>query len=315
MVLTRSAFAGAGSWKGTHGIFGMHLVEHPFFDPSHTAKLSRFSFDDLVIVLGSDIANSDSANVTETTLYQVRVDAASGTDESHEVKDAEVLVDPLGNGFYVASGQKLRTLSAVQEGPDQTGAKTGSAPFETAVLQHGAAPSGEGYEYAILVQSGKDGASTFRTAMSGDEPPYAVLRKDGTAHVVSHRGSGLRASVCFASVDDLEGVVLGADAPCLLMERREGETLELSVTDPDLHLYEGDDPDQFDADGNYTGRMTSYSRPWRRNESAASTVTLTLDGSWSCADDGVAASASGDTTTVEVTCQHAASRDLTFTLV
>ncbi len=315
MVLTRSAFAGAGSWKGTHGIFGMHLMEHPFFDPSHTAKLSRFSFDDLVIVLGSDIANSDSANATETTLYQVRVDAASGADDSREVKDAEVLVDPLGNGFYVASGQRLRTLSAVQEGPDQTGAKTGSAPFESAVLQHGSAPSDEGYEYAVLVQSGKDGASEFRAAMSGDEPPYAVVRKDGTAHVVTHRGSGLRASVCFASVDDLEGVVLGADTPCLLMEHLEGVTLELSVTDPDLHLYEGDDPDQFDGDGNYTGRMTSYSRPWRRDESMVSTVTLTLDGSWSCADDGVAVSVSGNTTTVEVTCQHAASRDLTFTRV
>lgn len=314
MVLTRSAFAGAGSWKGEHGVFGMHLMEHPFFDASHTAKLSRFSFDGIVIVLGSDISNSDSGRNTETTLYQVRIayGTATGEDSTRTLAKGEVLVDPLGNGYYLAKDQKVRTLSAEQTAPDQSGAKTATAPFATAVIPHGAAPDKEAYEYAILVQAGAKKAESFAAAMATDEPPYTVLRRDGTAHVIAHRDTAITASVCFEPVDDLPGVVTGADTPCLLMERPTDRALELSVTDPDLHLYEGDDADQFDAKGQYTGRMTSYSRPWRRNDSAPSWVTLTLDGVWSCDADDVEVDPSSGTTTLKVRCQHAASRDLTL---
>ncbi|WP_167133344.1 chondroitinase family polysaccharide lyase [Paramicrobacterium chengjingii] len=315
MVLTRSAFAGAGSWKGTHGVFGMHLMEHPFFDETHTARLSRFSFDDLIVVLGSDISNASANAETETTLYQVRVPdgSATGADSTQTLTEGTPLVDPLGNGYYVASGQKLRTISAAQSGPDQSGAKTGSAEYQTALLRHGTAPNSLGYEYAILVQAGEAKTREFTTKMTTDAAPYTVVRKDAAAHVVSHRGTAITASVCFSSVNDLTGMVTGTDTPCLLMEHVNGEKLELSVTDPDLHLYEGDDPDQFAADGTYEGRMTSYSRPWRANVSAESTVTLTLAGRWSCTAEGVTASVSGDATTLTVTCQHAASRDLTLT--
>lgn len=312
MVLTQSAFAGAGSWRGRHGIFGMHLMEHPYFDPTHTAKISRFSFDDVVIALGSDIRNSDGAHETETTLFQVR--RPDGTDadrdSSRDLEEGTTIVDPVGNGFYVAGEQTLRLIDAVQSAPDQSGEKSADAAFSTALLRHGSAPDQGDYEYAILVQSGKKKAHDFARRMATDHAPYTVERKDGRAHVVRHRDSGIRASVCFSSVDALDGTVTGVDAPCLLMEHRDGESLHLSVTDPDLHLYEGKDPDQFAEDGTYTGRMTSFSRPWKRNESKKSVLTLTLAGRWTCDQDGVRATHSHDRTTLRVTCRHAASRNL-----
>ena len=74
--------------------------------------------------------------------------------------------------------------------------------------------------------------------------------------------------------------VLAVDRPSLVMTRASDDGLMLAVTDPDLHLYEGRDPDQYDADGTFVGRVTSYSRPWRRNPSAPSTVRVTLAGIW-----------------------------------
>ncbi|UNK71278.1 chondroitinase family polysaccharide lyase [Microbacterium sp. H1-D42] len=312
MPLTKSAFGGAGSWKGTHGVFGMHLIEHPKFDPTHTAKISRFSFDDIVICLGSDIGNSDSSHETETTLYQVAVSPADadGSDGIADLAAGTGITDPHGNGFYVAGDQRLRRIRAVQSGPDQTDAQTAEAPYATAVLAHGTAPRDGGYEYALVVGVGAQGIAEFTTAMSGDRAPYAVMRKDSSAHVVSHRASGVTGAACFDSVDDLDEAVRSVDGPALLMWATVGPQLALSVTDPDLHLYTGEDADQYDADGVYVGDKTSFSRPWRRSPSAPSWRTIVLAGAWTCDAADVEVSSGSGTTTLRVQCRDAATRDL-----
>lgn len=315
MPLTRSAFGGAGSFQGEHGVFGMHLIEHPRFDPTHTAKVSRFSFDDVIVCLGSDIANDDPQHSTETTLFQVAVPTADGTDDATQLTQPTGVVDPLGNGFHLPAGQRLRRISAVQTAPDEKDTTTASVPYATALIDHGTAPRGAGYEYALLVGAGEQRTADFTARMSTDDAPYSVVRKDAAAHVVHHRDTGITGAVVFADLTDLDAAITAVDAPCLLMWRSDEQTLALSVTDPDLHLYEGDDPDQFAADGSYVGANTSYSRPWRRNTSAPSQITLTVPGRWSCAAEGVTARAAGDTTTITVTCRDGASRDLTLTAI
>lgn len=314
MPLTRSRFGGAGSWQGRHGVFGMHLMEHPKFDATHTAKLSRFSFDDLVVCLGSDIGNSDRAHDTETTLFQVALGgAAAGTDQRRALTADAGIADPLGNGYFVPAGQTLRRISAAQTGPDQGDKSTAAHPFETAVLDHGRAPSGADYEYAVLVGAGAQGVAGFTGLMAGDDAPYRVLRKDATAHVV--RAGDVTGAACFAAAQHLDELVRGLDTPGLLMWGREGQDLLLSVTDPDLHLYEGEDPDQFDSRGRYVGDKTSYSRPWRRNPSAPSVLTITLAGAWTCAEPHVSVQHRGGDTVLAVTCRDAQSRDLRLTAV
>lgn len=312
MPLTKSAFGGAGSWKGTHGVFGMHLIEHPKFDPSHTAKVSRFSFDDTVICLGSDVGNSDSSHETETTLYQVAVTSADadGSDDIADLAAGTGITDPHGNGFYVPPGQRLRRISAMQSGPDQTDAQTAEAPFATAVIAHGVAPRDGGYEYALVVGAGAQGIADFTSAMNGDEAPYTAMRKDSSAHVVSHRASGVTGAVCFAAVEELDEAVRSVDGPALLMWAVEGPHLVLSITDPDLHLYAGEDADQYDSDGDYLGDKTSYSRPWRRSPSAPSWRTIVLAGVWTCDAADVEVSSTSGTTTLRVQCRDAATRDL-----
>ncbi|MFJ4045585.1 chondroitinase family polysaccharide lyase [Microbacterium sp. NPDC089987] len=315
MPLTRSAFGGAGAFQGEHGIFGMHLIEHPKFDPTHTAKVSRFSFDDVIVCLGSDIANDDTRHTTETTLFQVAVPAADGTDGAAQLAEPTGIVDPLGNGFHLPAGQRLRRISAVQSAPDEKDTTTASVPYTTALIDHGTAPTGAGYEYALLVGAGEQRTADFTKRMGSDNAPYAVVRKDATAHVVHHRDTSVTGAVVFANATGIDETITAVDAACLLMWRSEQQMLALSVTDPDLHLYEGDDPDQFAPDGTYVGANTSYSRPWRRSASAPSRVSITLHGRWSCDADDVTVTPAGDTTRVTVTCRDGASRDLTMTAI
>ncbi|PKI93264.1 hypothetical protein CW368_03025 [Actinomycetales bacterium SN12] len=175
--------------------------------------------------------------------------------------------------------------------------------------------TGAGYEYALLVGAGEQRTADFTKRMGSDNAPYAVVRKAATAHVVHHRDTGVTGAVVFVNATGIDETITAVDAACLLMWRSEQQTLALSVTDPDLHLYEGDDPDQFAPDGTYVGANTSYSRPWRRSASAPSRVSITLHGRWSCDADDVTVTPAGDTARVTVICRDGASRDLTMTAI
>lgn len=343
MVLTESAFGGGGALEKQYGIFGMDLREHPFHDPSHRVRSSVFLFDDRAIALGSGISNTDPLHPTETTLFQVWIGARA---EKHvnswagEVNDmpysdnrklaqAAYLVDPVGNGFYVPAGQRLVQQRAAQTAPDQKGQTEGTANYATAVLDHGTAPDAAGYEYALVVQTTPAAMAEFTQAMaSADSAPYRVLRRDDGAHVVSDHATGVTGYVFFEPqqtvLETRSGIpgadaVAGVDRPALVMSRMSEVGLALSVTDPDLHLYEGKDPDQYDDDGTFVGRVTSYSRPWRRNPSAQSTVVVTLDGAWQlpggnrAVSEGISVKQEGGRTLLTVTCRDALSVGVVLT--
>lgn len=292
MVLSESSFAGSGSLEGRHGVFGMDLREHPNFDPSHRARTSVFCFDDRLVVLGSDIHNDDRRHVTQTTLFQDLLiagldptwDSAHGTasgplERVETLAEARVLVDAVGHGYYVPAGQRLVQQRRSVEAPDQTGTKSAAVPSAVAVLDHGSAPRGAGYEYAILVEAGQAGAAAFAASMRGERPAYTVLRKDAAAHIVADRATGVTGYVLFEKGQQLPGPVRGVNQPCLVMVREDGDELIVSVTDPDLRFSSGRDHDQYER-GRYVGKMTSYSRPWRNSPSKASHVVLKLAEKW-----------------------------------
>ena len=54
----------------------------------------------------------------------------------------------------------------------------------------------------------------------------------------------------------------------------------LSVCDPDLRLYAGLDPDQYDAAGTFVGHVSPFSRPWVTNRSRRGVLRVTLAGRW-----------------------------------
>ncbi len=339
MLLTDSAFGGGGSLGGEAGIFGMILHEHPFYDASYRNRNSVFLFGNRVVALGSDITNRDRKHPTQTTLFQNHLptpEAAQSASWEGSITDADYederklaadayLLDTVANGFYLPKGQRLIQQRHPQTAPDQSGNSEGTEDYSVAVLDHGAAPKSGSYEYALLVDTNVAEMKAFTAAMQDDSTaPYRVLSRDRALHAVHDRESGITGLVVFKGAKKIlprpTGIpsadhILAADRPCLIMSTVIDDQLRLSVTDPDLHLYQGKDPDQYDARGNFVGRVTSYSRPWKDNQSAPSHVLVTVKGRWRLAEpsEDMGVRTSGNDTVVDVRCQHAASVPVTLT--
>ncbi|MEU6075997.1 chondroitinase family polysaccharide lyase [Micromonospora sp. NPDC047074] len=322
MLLSDSRFAGAGSIGDRNGVFGMDLHEHPKYDESHRARKSVFLFDDRLVAIGTAITNTDGLHPTETTLFQTllpqtttpQYDGELGEIRAlpyREVRDLDRpvwMVDPQGIGYYLPAGQRLALTRATQTGPDEGDTGQGSADFATAWLDHGTAPDAKSYEYAMVIRADQDTMADFALRMADPgRAPYRVLRADEQAHVVWDRETGITGYVVFEPQDRLaEGRLAAVDTPSLLLTYHDDADLVVSVTDPDLRLYSGLDPDQYDSSGQFVGRVTSYSRPWRRSPSLPRPLRLTLHGRWQLTEEHprVTVESVSATTVLRVLCQH-----------
>ncbi|MEO7589442.1 MAG: chondroitinase family polysaccharide lyase, partial [Arachnia sp.] len=311
-LLTDSPVGGAGTLAGRATLFGMHLREHPTFNPTHTARISVLLVGDRILALGSDIRNDDTEHPTHTTLFQLTPETMRAP---HPLATgSNWAIDPAGNGYVVSHGS-MAARTAPQTGPDQDGTSPGEArDFALGWIDHGTQPTDGGYEYALLVGAGAEQTEAFATAMAGGEKPWLVTQRDLVAHVVSDRASGVSAHVVFEADADLveHSCVRRATRPCLVLLHGAGRIVSVSITDPDLHLYEGRDPDQYDDSGDHTGHYSSYSRPWRDTPSPPTSISVVLRGAWTIPQGrgtvgGPELATDGDDTRVTLITQHAAS--------
>lgn len=311
--LTESNFGGAGSLSGRATLFGMRLMEHPDYNDTHRAWISALLVGDRIIALGSGVQNDDGSHPTHTTLFQMTPETMS--QPKAVSTGSNWATDPAGNGYVVSLGE-MSARTKPQFGPHEDGKSEGTTRnYSLGWIDHGTAPENSGYDYAILIGAGREGTETFAATIAGEDKPYVVTQRDTTAHVVRDADSGVTAHVLFEADKDLgsDSAVRSATRPCLVLMHAAGETVSLSVTDPDLHLYEGKDPDQYDNDGNYTGDFSSYSRPWKTSPSPQTDISVVLRGLWTApvsparALTGVMLTPEGADTRITLTTQHAAS--------
>ncbi|MEU8569586.1 chondroitinase family polysaccharide lyase [Streptomyces pathocidini] len=303
MPLTDERFAGAHTIDGLGGMFAMRLHEHPKYEGTHRARVSAFLFEDRIVALGTGIGNRDAAHDTETTLFQTALPtrsaptyvndaAAPVTRFPYERPDFAVaeplwLVDDKGLGYYVPAGQRLGFQRTAQASRDNASDLPTTGDFATAWLRHGRAPRGARYEYAMVVRTTPARMAEFTARMRDPErAPYRVLGADETAHVVHDRGTGITGYAFFEptrrarkAVGDEAVAILGVDTPSMVLTHEDGDRLTLSVCDPDLRLYEGEDRDQYEH-GRYVGHFSPWSRPWLNNPSRPHTLRVTLRGRW-----------------------------------
>lgn len=193
------------------------------------------------------------------------------------------LRDAAGNVHFVLgeSVAGLRVTKSAQRSRSQDDTKDTEGDFALAWLDHGAAPENAGYAWAVLVHPSPVREKAFARALqSAAGAPFAILRRDDTAHIVRDRGTGILAAVCFEPVAGTGLEIAEVDRPALVMLRDDtgaGGRVVLSVCDPDLHLYEGEEPDQRAADGSQR-EVSIYSRAWIRSPGAPSAVRVTLGG-------------------------------------
>lgn len=277
MLYSDEAFAGGLSQQRTNGNFGMKLHEHDKYNGTHRARKSYHFIDGMIVCLGSDIENKNTEYPTETTIFQLAVTDKAGHDFWKEYRgEGKVWTDHLGTGYYVPVAARFEKNFPQYSRMQDTGKET-KGDWVSLVIDHGKAPEGGNYEYAVLPQ-----ADNAMMAKLADHPAYKVLQQDRNAHIVQSADDETVSYVLFETPQtELPGGLLQrADTSCLVMiHKASADKMRLTVAQPDLALYRGPSDEAFDKDGKRIERSI-YSRPWIDNESKEIPVTVTLKGSW-----------------------------------
>ena len=110
---------------------------------------------------------------------------------------------------------------------------------------------------------------------------YTVLRHDTKVHGVYDHKTEINAFAVFeqGKVDDF----ITDCSPAMVMYSANGEKITLSVSNPDLALYEGPSDDVYNEFMKRIERSV-YGREWIDNPCGETTVVLTLVGEWKIAD-------------------------------
>ena len=312
MLYSDEAFAGGLSQARLNGNFGMKLHEHDKYNGSHRARKSFHFFDGTIVCLGTDIENTNAEYPTETTVFQL----AAITPDVRKYWDAyqsdgQTYIDPNGVGYCLSKASMKSALfekNFPQVTVGERSTKPTSGDWVSLVLQHGKAPKGASYEYAVLPRTD---AATLKAFAK--KPTYKVLQQDRNAHIVRSLTDHLTSYVLFETPQVLpeEGLLQKADTSCLVMIRENKDKLLLTVSQPDLALYRGPSDEAFDKDGKRVERSI-YSRPWIDNDSKEIPVTVTLKGEWKVAGTPYCKLVSADKkqTVLRFTCREAASFDV-----
>lgn len=280
MLYSDEAFAGGLSQNGENGNFGMKLHEHDKYNGSLRARKSYHFLNGTIVCLGSDIENVNTDYPTETTVFQL----AATTPEFRSYWDAyqnngTSYLDPNGVGYYL-SKVTMKSAKFEKNFPQTTVGERSVKPttgnWVSLTLQHGKAPKGVSYEYAILPRT-----DAFTLKRFARNPDYKVLQQDRNAHIVRTADGTLTSYVLFETPQSLpkDGLVQATDTSCLVMVRQEGKKVRLTVAQPDLALYSGPSDEAFDEQGKRKERSI-YSRPWKSNKSVEMPLTVTLKGCW-----------------------------------
>lgn len=312
MLFSDETFAGGISQENRNGAFGMKLHEHDKYNGSHRARKSYHFLDEKIICLGSDIENINNDYDTETTIFQLALfDDRDKSYWSEPIKGENYLIDHLNTGYYLPATSETTGPILQHQFNQQSISNEGkptSGDWMSLTINHGPAPKGASYHYAILPQ-------TDRTTMERfvDSPTYEVLQHDRNAHIVRDTETGVTSYVLFETPESLStGLIERADTACLIMMRPVSDReAVLTLSNPDLALYRGPADEIYDDNGHRIERSI-YSRPWISDKSQEIPVCVTLRGSWDISDNPTCKiiSRNNKSTVVQFTCKDAASFDV-----
>ncbi|NQZ49488.1 MAG: chondroitin lyase [Moritella sp.] len=296
MLMNNSRFSGATDLDGKYGAFGFTL-ENPtkwpdFIDPSFTAKKSVFSFENRMVLVGSNISNSNSEYPTETTLFQygltdktqpLWVNGQLITEFPYEaqLQQGDWLIDGMGNGYYVVKGGEVNVRRQHQESRDNQNKQPTFGNFASAWVDHGKAPSGVEYEYIIDLDATPESMAELAEQMKDVETrPYEIIRQDSAAHIVRDKATGVTGYTAFTFMRSSDEYVRSISTSAVVMVKGDGDKLAMSVANPDINMD-------------------------KHTLSQAVPVSVTLKGAWQLAanNDNVSVVRKGSKTVVTVNCK------------
>jgi chondroitin-sulfate-ABC endolyase/exolyase len=294
MLISDEKFAGGTNFNQSQGLFAMKLHGHDKYDMgSFRANKSWFMFDSLVICLGSNITNSIKDYPTQTTLFQNSLDDKNASFFVNGEKDTSwpyehqwsntqdlTIMDNRKIGYFIPAQKNLVFTRKEQTSRDQTDKEETRGDVAMLVLDHGNAPHDQSYQYAMLIETNPADVEKFKINMQSTDPVYKVLRQDSIAHTVWYAPQNITASALFKiNKNSNDSLIISNSRPCLLMYQKKDDTLNLTVTDPDLAFYSGPDDSPLTPDGKRK-EVSIYSRSWYRTPSHPSVVELIIKGRW-----------------------------------
>jgi chondroitin-sulfate-ABC endolyase/exolyase len=319
-------FVGGLSHQGRQGLFAMILNQPMPGGKTLKGRKSWFFHDDRILCLGSNISSDEAEYPTQTTLCQralprnkkaaflpTRLDGAdfTGFPEERALDEASPhwFLDVQQTGYYLPAGQKTTVARRNQKSREYQDQGDTEGDFLTAWLDHGKSPSAAGYEYVAVVQATPEAMQKIVA-----EPPYRVLQRDQSAHIVWDTAGRLWGCVLFVPQEVIAHKVATemlpiktVDRPCLIMAAavRDG-LLNMTVTDPDLNL------------GRAKGQSGSAALPprplrvnlhgaWRLPEATGTVCAWRLP---NASENVRILSTSATETVLEIPCQHGASYDV-----
>ena len=227
-----------GVSDGQVGAAAMHLVKDDV-----QARKAWFFFERGFVCLGAGIQAEKEESVTTSVnqcllrgeVLVLRNGKTSGLTERRLSSQEFQGIWHDGVGYLFAGPQKV----VISAGP-QTGAWTGieerSNRKDPVTLQvfntyinHGARPADGTYAYAVM-----PGVDQEALAGLGDDPGFDVLANEPEIQAVGFPGAGVVQVVFWTpgQVSIPNGPDVQVDAPCLVMVRKTGDGLALSVSEP-----------------------------------------------------------------------------------
>ena len=250
---------------GSCGLFAMNFQASQH-NTSFKFKKSVFSFDDMIICLGSNINNNDKLHPTVTTLFQRAVITNHGTMSldnnilsqttsngpiTASISDPHWLIDNFKTGFYIPKGNGVISI----EKKDQVtpfGKQTKNKPVEYGTktyckgyLNHKISPTNQSYEYVCIPNATSQAMTTLQNSFSTpNTTPYIVYQQDEKAHILNKIKENIWAYALFSNNTRLNnpGLVTANNFPCLVMFQSNAITttnadaITISVVHPDFSI-------------------------------------------------------------------------------
>ena len=316
MLLSDEWFAGGVTHKGLSGAFAMKLHEHDKYNGTLRARKSFFTIERRIICLGSDIENALEEAPVHTTLFQNYVGQLSGKGFiEYFNEDRNIISDHTGDIYFVKGGKVCFERGLQKSFHEETDAPT-EGIFEKAYINHGDIVKDGRYEYMCLMPDAEQ-LMKFTTDHEAIEEyasdlPYTVIRHDTAVHGIFDRPTGIRAFAVFEQGKVDETII--ECSPAMVMYSTTDEEMTLSVSNPDLALYEGPSDEIFDENGKRIERSV-YSRSWIDNPCGKTRISMTLKGLWEVGNlngVNVIISHKDDMTILEFTSMEARTEEITL---
>lgn len=286
-LFSDQAFAGGLETSYGAGISVFQFKGHDKFGiEGFTGKKSYFFFGNKVLCLGTNICSNLTEYDVETTLFQSALKDKSETiitsnkgsvsefPFTKKMKSKNWVIDNRGTGFLVLDDTEITISKMEQTNPQYQNKGNVSGNFASAWINHGKVPQNASYQYLLVAD-----ANAREMQNLAQSRPVKVLQKNEVAHVVEIPSENAIAYAVYKKdgATFTKGNVEAVDKQATFIVKEQNDKLVLSVADPDLNIYDGQD--DLYPDGK-RHELSVYEREWFFWPSRPTKIEITLNGQW-----------------------------------